>query len=79
MFVICNLTSLFQVPKQELRRSLFHLFSQYGSLLDVVALKTTRMRGQAWIVFEDIVNATNALRQLKGFPFYDKPMVCRVC
>lgn len=63
-----------KVPKQELRRSLFHLFSQYGSLLDVVALKTTRMRGQAWIVFEDIVNATNALRQLKGFPFYDKPM-----
>lgn len=63
-----------KVPKQELRRSLFHLFSQYGSLLDVVALKTPRMRGQAWIVFKDIVNATNALRQLKGFPFYDKPM-----
>merc|ERR1719498_259096 len=63
-----------KVPKQELRRSLFHLFSQFGSLLDVVALKTLPMRGQAWVVFEETVNATNAMQQLKGFPFYNKPM-----
>ena len=33
------------------------------------------MRGQAFIVFRDIGSATNALRQMQGFPFYDKPMV----
>ena len=35
-----------QIKKQELRRSLFHLFSQYGTVIDVVALKTPRMRGE---------------------------------
>ena len=42
--------------------------------MDVVALKTKRLRGQAWIVFEDIGSATRAMRGLQSFPFYDKPM-----
>lgn len=33
------------------------------------------MRGQAFVVFKDIASATNALRSMQGFPFYDKPMV----
>lgn len=40
-----------KLPKDELRRSLYALFGQFGPVLDVVALKTTRMRGQAFIVF----------------------------
>jgi len=63
-----------KVKKNQLKRSLYHIFSQFGSIMDIVALKTTRMRGQAWIVFEDIAAATNALRSLQGFPFYDKAM-----
>lgn len=27
------------------------------------------------MVFDDVTAATNALRQMQGFPFYDKPMV----
>ena len=27
------------------------------------------------MVFDDVASATNALRQMQGFPFYDKPMV----
>ena len=34
-----------------------------------------KMRGQAFVVFRDISSATNALRSMQGFPFYDKPMV----
>jgi len=64
-----------KVKKQELRQSLYEAFSQFGRVVDVVALKTTRMRGQAFIAFEDIASATNALRGLQGFLFYDKPMV----
>jgi len=64
-----------KVKKQELRQSLYEAFSQFGRIVDVVALKTTRMRGQAFIAFEDIASATNALRGLQGFLFYDKPMV----
>ncbi|GJQ12502.1 hypothetical protein GpartN1_g4293.t1 [Galdieria partita] len=64
-----------KVKKQELRQSLYEAFSQFGRIVDVVALKTARMRGQAFIAFEDIASATNALRGLQGFLFYNKPMV----
>jgi hypothetical protein len=40
-----------------------------------VASKTLALKGQAWVVFEDKASATNALRQMQGFPFYDKNMV----
>ena len=40
-----------------------------------MALKTLRMRGQAFVVFKELAASTNALRQLQGFPFYNKPMV----
>ena len=33
------------------------------------------MRGQAFVVFKEIASATNALRAMQGFPFYDRPMV----
>uniref|UniRef100_H2MYS1 Small nuclear ribonucleoprotein polypeptide B2 n=1 Tax=Oryzias latipes TaxID=8090 RepID=H2MYS1_ORYLA len=63
-----------KVKKEELKRSLYALFSQFGQILSVVALKTMRMRGQAFVVFKELAAATNALRQLQGFPFYNKPM-----
>jgi U2 small nuclear ribonucleoprotein B'' len=51
------------------------MFSQFGKILDVVCLKTYRLRGQAWVVFSDVASATNALRSMQGFPFFDKPIV----
>ncbi|EEF44674.1 U2 small nuclear ribonucleoprotein B'' 2 [Ricinus communis] len=63
-----------KVKKEELKRSLYCLFSQYGRILDVVALKTPKLRGQAWVCFSEVMAASNAVRQMQGFPFYDKPM-----
>jgi RNA recognition motif-containing protein len=51
------------------------MFSQFGKILDVVALKTLRMRGQAWVVFADVAAATNAKNTMQGFPFFEKPIV----
>jgi hypothetical protein len=59
----------------ELKKSLYAIFSQFGPIVDIVALKTLRMRGQAWVIFKEINSATNAMRSMQGFPFYDKPMV----
>uniref|UniRef100_H2Y5V6 RRM domain-containing protein n=1 Tax=Ciona savignyi TaxID=51511 RepID=H2Y5V6_CIOSA len=56
-------------------KSLYAIFSQFGQILDIVALKTLKMRGQAFVIFKEISSATNALRSMQGFPFYDKPMV----
>jgi hypothetical protein len=33
------------------------------------------MRGQAWIIFDDLSGATKAQREMQGFNFYGKPMV----
>ncbi|XP_057954860.1 U2 small nuclear ribonucleoprotein B''-like [Malania oleifera] len=63
-----------KVKKEELKRSLYALFSQYGRILDVVALKTPKLRGQAWVVFSEVTAASGAVRQMQNFPFYDKPM-----
>ncbi|XP_042469092.1 U2 small nuclear ribonucleoprotein B''-like isoform X2 [Zingiber officinale] len=63
-----------KVKKEELKRSLYALFSQYGRILDIVALKTPKLRGQAWVVFAEVPAASNAVRQMQRFPFYDKPM-----
>jgi RNA recognition motif-containing protein len=58
-----------------LKKSLHAVFSQFGKILEVLAFKTLKHKGQAWVIFEDVTSASNALRQMQGFPFYDKPMV----
>jgi len=63
-----------KIKKEELKKSLYAIFSQFGAIIDIIALKTLRMRGQAWVIFKEINSATNALRSMQGFPFYDKPM-----
>lgn len=63
-----------KIKKDELKKSLYAIFSQFGQILDIIALKTLKMRGQAFVAFKDINSATNALRSMQGFPFYDKPM-----
>ncbi|GES82641.1 U1 small nuclear ribonucleoprotein A [Rhizophagus clarus] len=63
-----------KINKDELKRSLYSLFSAYGRILDIVALKTMKMRGQAFVVFKEIQSATSAMRGLNGFHFYDKPL-----
>jgi len=34
-----------------------------------------KMRGQAFIVYREITEATKAMRSLQGFPLFDKPIV----
>ena len=50
------------------------LFSTYGTILDIVALKTMKMRGQAHVVFRDIQAATQAMRSLDGETFLGRTM-----
>lgn len=64
-----------KIKKEELKKSLYAIFSQFGQIMDIVALKTLKMRGQAFVIFKEIQSSTNALRAMQGFPFYEKPMV----
>jgi len=63
-----------KIKKDELKKSLYAIFSQFGEIMDIVALKTLKMRGQAFVVFKEIPSASKALQSMQGFPFYDKPM-----
>ncbi|KAK0667576.1 putative U1 small nuclear ribonucleoprotein A [Cercophora samala] len=63
-----------KIQKEDLRTALYMLFSTYGAVLDVVALKTSKMRGQAHIVFKDIQTATQAMRSLNGFEFLGREL-----
>jgi U2 small nuclear ribonucleoprotein B'' len=51
------------------------LFSTYGPVLDVVSLKTAKMRGQAHVVFRDVQAAAQAMRACDGMEFFGKNMV----
>jgi U2 small nuclear ribonucleoprotein B'' len=64
-----------KIRKADLRASLYTLFSTYGVVLDVVALKTMRGRGQAHVAFRDVASATGAMRALQGFEVLGKAMV----
>ena len=57
------------------------MFGQFGPILDVVSRHTYRLRGQAWVVFERVEDAAQAVAAMQGFPFMDKPIVscCRGC
>lgn len=58
-----------KIQKADLKTALYMLFSTYGPVLDVVCMKTAKMRGQAHIVFRDLQAATQAMRSLEGFVF----------
>lgn len=70
---IQNLNEKIKIPV--LKASLKGLFKSYGEVLDVVVHGNLRMRGQAFVSFESPEIAAKALKEVKGFPLYSKPMV----
>ena len=64
-----------KINKEELRTQLYALFATHGKVIDVVATKSPKMRGQAFLVFADLAGATAAMRACAGMTFYDKPLV----
>ncbi|KAG8902167.1 hypothetical protein FRB99_004804 [Tulasnella sp. 403] len=66
-----------KVKLEVLKTSLGHLFKHYGTVLNVTAHKNLRMRGQAFVSFESKEIAAKAVKEVKGFPLYAKPMSTR--
>ncbi len=58
-----------------MKNSLRTLFKQFGEVLDVVAHRNIRMRGQAFVAYPDEESADKAIKELQHFVLYDKPMV----
>jgi RNA recognition motif-containing protein len=58
-----------------MKQSLKTLFKQYGTVLDVTAHSNVRMRGQAFVSMDSKEAAAKAVKEVKDFPLYGKPMV----
>lgn len=64
-----------KINKKVLKKMLYMVFAQHGRIAQIVACKGLKLRGQAWIVFQDVNAAISALNAKQGFNFYDKPLV----
>ena len=58
----------------DLKNSLFQLFSSYGEVHEVHAKQNIRQRGQAYVVMKDSQTAEKAIKTLRGYPFFGKPL-----
>jgi len=63
-----------KINVETLKKSLREVFAAFGGIIDIIAMKSLKRRGQAWIIFKEVSAATNSLKSLQGFPFYNKPM-----
>ncbi|KAK3390876.1 hypothetical protein B0H63DRAFT_388392, partial [Podospora didyma] len=63
-----------RIKPEPLKEALHAIFSEYGNIIDIVAKKNLKAKGQAFIVFEDPESVANAIEEVQGFDLFDKPM-----
>jgi len=68
-----NLEERIKIPA--LKEALTELFSEYGTIVDLVAKNNLKAKGQAFIVFDSADAAERAIDEVQGFELFDKPMV----
>ncbi|RLN89341.1 hypothetical protein BBJ28_00014448 [Nothophytophthora sp. Chile5] len=66
-----------KIKQERMKAALYSGFSQHGKILEIVMGRARRLRGQAWLTFDDITSASNALRAMNGSVLFDKPAVVR--
>ena len=59
---------------EDLIEALREIFSEYGTIVDIVAKKSLKRKGQAFIVFDSVDSATQAIEEVQGFELFDKAM-----
>ena len=50
------------------------LWNAHYQILEIVTLRRDGLRGQAWVIFEDVAAATAALNAENGFSFFGRPI-----
>ena len=61
-----------KIPK--LIEALREIFSTFGDVVEIVAKKNIKAKGQAFIVFDSAEEAGDAIEELQGFDLFDRPM-----
>ncbi|KAK4941574.1 hypothetical protein LTR66_014795, partial [Elasticomyces elasticus] len=68
-----NLEERIAIP--ELIEALHELFTDYGTVIDIVAKRNLKAKGQAFIVFSTPEEAASAIEEVQGFELFGKPVV----
>ncbi|CAJ2501897.1 Uu.00g047500.m01.CDS01 [Anthostomella pinea] len=63
-----------RVKPEPLKESLRAIFSEYGTILDIVHKTNLKAKGQAFVVFDKPESAVQAIEDVQGFELFDKPM-----
>lgn len=64
-----------KIKKAALKKALYSAFSPYGKVIDIVHCRTESLRGQAWVVFNNVASATTAMGSMQSFLLFDRPLV----
>merc|ERR1711981_19268 len=62
------------IKPKELKDALISVFKQFGPVIDIVAMKSVKRRGQAYISFSKVEEAEQAVQAMQGFPLFKKPL-----
>jgi len=63
-----------KVKQDPLRRALYLTFSTFGNVIEVHCPRTKKIRGQAWIVYDEPAGAVQAVAEMNGKMFFGKPI-----
>ncbi|KAH7163638.1 hypothetical protein B0J13DRAFT_40255 [Dactylonectria estremocensis] len=63
-----------RVKLETITEALRTIFSEFGNIVDIVAKKNLKAKGQAFVVFEDADSARKAIEEVQGFELFEKPM-----
>ena len=64
-----------RIKPDQLKEALSEIFSEYGNIIDLVAKRNLKAKGQAFVVFDEVEAAEKAIDEIQGFELFDKPMV----
>ncbi|EEA06173.1 RNA recognition motif. family protein [Cryptosporidium muris RN66] len=64
-----------KVNKKDLRVILYELFIQYGTILKIIVKGGCNNRGQAFVLFDNLNSAIEALNNVNGRVILGKPIV----
>lgn len=67
-----NLDERVKIPK--LVEALQSTFEPVGTIVEIIAKKNIKAKGQAFVVFESADDAEDAIETLQDFVLFDKPM-----
>ncbi|TDH69215.1 hypothetical protein CCR75_008110 [Bremia lactucae] len=63
-----------KIKSDRMKATIYAMLSQHGKILEIVMGHSRRLRGQAWVTFDDVPCASNALRAINGSTLFEKPV-----